>query len=69
MKTNVILVEKSLGYLDGHACPTPISHFLHKIYSNALLLGEVILVCNRNLYINKLFYDQSFIIMGMTWNF
>ena len=51
MKTNVIFVEKSLGYLDDHddhACPTSIISFLHKIHSNALPLRDVVLGGNEN---------------------
>ena len=44
-------------------------HFIHKIHSNALPLGDVVLGSNGNLLAKKLFCDQSFIFMGMTWNF
>ena len=40
------------------------SHFLYKIHSYALLLGEVVLGGNGNLYTEKLFRDQSFITIG-----
>ena len=67
MKTRVILVEKSLGYLDSYICPTPIiSFFLHKIHFNTLPLGDVVLGGNGNLYVKKLFNDQSFITVGIT---
>ena len=55
MKTNVILVENSLGYLDGHACPISIISFLHKIYSNALPLGDVVLGGVMVLFLINLF--------------
>ena len=38
MKISVILVEKSLGFLDDILVPLWSFHFLHKIHSNALLL-------------------------------
>ena len=55
IKTSVILVEKSLGYLDSHACQLQSSHFLHKIHSNALPLEEVVLGGNENLWIKNFF--------------
>ena len=66
MKTSVILVEKSLGYLDGNGCPTLIISFFHKIHSDTLPLEEVVLGGNESLYTKKLFYDQSFITVRMT---
>ena len=52
MKISVIVVEKSLGYTDGHAVmlvQLQSSHFLHKLLTNALSLGNVVLGGNRNL--------------------
>ena len=45
----VILVVKSHLYFDGHAYPIRLSHFHHKIYFNALPLGDVVLGGNGNL--------------------
>ena len=52
MKISVILVEKSHGFLDDHAYPIvqlQSSHLIHKIHSNLLSLGDVVLGGNRNL--------------------
>ena len=59
MKISVILVKKSLSYIDDHACPTSIISFLHKIHSNASLLGEVVLGGNGK--------DFSVIKISSTW--
>ena len=41
-------------------------HFLRKTLSNALPLKHVVLGGNEELRTKKLFYDQTFITMGMT---
>ena len=49
IKNSVILVEKSFGYLVAMLVTLQSSHFLHKIYSNALPLGGVVLGGSENL--------------------
>ena len=52
MRISVILIEKSLGYLESlivMLVQLQLSHFLHKFHSNALPLGKVVLDGNENL--------------------
>ena len=52
MKTSVILVENFFGYLItliGMLVQLQSSHFVHKIHSNALPLGDIVLGGNKNL--------------------
>ena len=43
------------------------AQFLHKIHSNTLPLEYMILDDNEKLWIKKPFYNQTFIVMVMTW--
>ena len=48
MRTSVILVEKVLGYLDGHACQPSIISFSSQNSFQCITIGEVALDGNEN---------------------
>ena len=58
---SVILVVKSLCYLDGHACPTSIISFSLWNLFQCITIGRCGIRGNENLWTKKLFCDQSFI--------
>lgn len=65
-KTSVIWLKNLLTILMVILDNLQLSHFVHKIHSNALPMREVVLRGNENLWIKKLFCEQSFITKGMT---
>ena len=49
MKSSIILVEKSLSYLDGHVCPTLIILFSTLNSFQCITIENGVLDDNRNL--------------------
>ena len=66
-KISVILVGISLDKFNGYGyIPSTIS-LSYKIHFNALSFKHVVLGGNGKLWRKKLFYDQTFITVAMTW--